>query len=156
MTRTTFIQMLLTIAAVLLLTGAPSTNGQGYAPAEAVAKMTTFQGLQATLFAAEPDVRQAIFVKSDDRGRVWTIQYLQYPNPAGLERVKVDRWSRTTYDRVPKPPPHGPRGADRITICEDVDGDGRAVQREMGATALPLSHRRESEAYFSGPKWLTI
>jgi len=126
MTRTTFIQMLLTIAAVLLLTGAPSTNGQGYAPAEAVAKMTTFQGLQATLFAAEPDVRQAIFVKSDDRGRVWTIQYLQYPNPAGLERVKVDRWSRTTYDRVPKPPPHGPRGADRITICEDVDGDGRA------------------------------
>ena len=32
--------------------------------------------------------------KADDRGRVWTIQYLQYPNPAGLRRVAVDRWSR--------------------------------------------------------------
>ena len=59
-------------------------------------------------------------------GRLWTIQYLQYPNPAGLKRVKVDRWSRTVYDRVPEPPPHGPRGADRITILEDTDGDGRA------------------------------
>jgi putative membrane-bound dehydrogenase-like protein len=57
---------------------------------------------------------------------VWTIQYLQYPNPAGLERVKVDRWSRTVYDRVPEPPPRGPRGADKITILTDTDGDGRA------------------------------
>ena len=30
------------------------------------------------------------------------------------------------YDRVPKPPPHGPRGADKITILEDTNGDGRA------------------------------
>ncbi|MDC0936452.1 c-type cytochrome [Pirellulales bacterium] len=100
--------------------------GQGYSPAEAIAKMTADDGLKVTMFAHEPDVRQAIFVKCDDRGRLWTIQYLQYPNPAGLKRVQVDRWSRTVYDRVPKPPPHGPRGADRITICEDVDGDGRA------------------------------
>jgi putative membrane-bound dehydrogenase-like protein len=101
-------------------------RGQGFAPAEAARKMTTVEGLEATLFASEPDVRQAIFVKCDDRGRLWTIQYLQYPNPAGLERVKVDRWSRTEYDRIPEPPPRGPRGADRITICDDVDGDGRA------------------------------
>ena len=60
MTRTTVHRMLPTLAAVLLLTGSPSANGQGYAPAEAVAKMTTFKGLKATLFAAEPDVRQAI------------------------------------------------------------------------------------------------
>jgi len=26
---------------------------------------------------------------------------------------------------VPEPPPRGPKGADRITICEDTDGDGR-------------------------------
>lgn len=65
-------------------------------------------------------------MKCDDRGRLWTIQYLQYPNPAGLKRVKVDRWSRTVYDRVPQPPPHGPHGADKITILEDTDGDGQA------------------------------
>lgn len=99
---------------------------QGYSPSEAIEHATVAEGLRVELFASEPEVRQPIFVKCDDRGRVWTIQYLQYPNPAGLERVKVDRWSRTVYDRVPGPPPHGPRGADRITILEDTDGDGRA------------------------------
>ncbi|HET6573441.1 MAG TPA: PVC-type heme-binding CxxCH protein [Fimbriiglobus sp.] len=104
----------------------PRSPGQGFAPADAAKRMKPADGLAVKLFAAEPDVRQPIFVKCDDRGRVWTIQYLQYPNPAGLKRVKVDRWSRTVYDRVPEPPPKGPRGADRITICEDTNGDGRA------------------------------
>lgn len=65
-------------------------------------------------------------MKFDDRGRLWVIQYLQYPNPAGLTRVQVDRYSRTIYDRVPEPPPRGPKGADRLTILEDTDRDGRA------------------------------
>ncbi len=64
-------------------------------------------------------------IEFDDRGRLWVVQYLQYPNPAGLKRVKVDRYSRTVYDRVPEPPPNGPKGADRITISEDTNGDGR-------------------------------
>jgi putative heme-binding domain-containing protein len=101
-------------------------TGQGFSPAEAEGRFSTLEGVSAKIFAAEPIVRQAIFAKCDHRGRLWTIQYLQYPNPAGLQRVKVDRWSRTVYDRIPEPPPHGPRGADRITILEDVDGDGRA------------------------------
>ncbi|HVK19569.1 MAG TPA: PVC-type heme-binding CxxCH protein [Fimbriiglobus sp.] len=109
-----------------LLSVLPRTSGQGFPPADAAKRMKPADGLTVKLFAAEPDVRQPIFVKCDDRGRVWTIQYLQYPNPAGLSRVKVDRWSRTVYDRVPEPPPKGPKGADRITICEDSDGDGRA------------------------------
>ena len=112
---------------LLVILVAPGlTRGQGYSPDVAASKMTTAAGLSVSLFAAEPEVRQPIFVKCDDRGRVWTIQYLQYPNPAGLNRVKVDRWSRTVYDRVPEPPPHGPKGADRITICEDTNHDGRA------------------------------
>ncbi len=90
------------------------------------------------LYAAEPDVRQPILVKFDDRGRLWTIQYLQYPNPAGLRRVQVDRFSRTVYDRVPEPPPNGPRGADRVTICEDTDGDGRADRFKDFVTGLNL------------------
>jgi putative membrane-bound dehydrogenase-like protein len=99
---------------------------QGYLPDVAASKMTTLDALRVTLVASEPEIRQPILVKVDDRGRLWTIQYLQYPNPAGLTRVSVDRWSRTVYDRVPEPPPHGPRGADRITILTDTDGDGRA------------------------------
>ncbi|HVW35791.1 MAG TPA: PVC-type heme-binding CxxCH protein, partial [Pirellulales bacterium] len=101
-------------------------RGQGYAPREAIEKITLGAGLEAKLFASEPEIRQPILAKCDDRGRLWVIQYLQYPNPAGLKRVKVDRFSRTAYDRIPEPPPRGPQGADRITICEDTNGDGRA------------------------------
>ena len=103
----------LLLAFVFLALPAPaSLFSQGHAPDKAVSQMTVADGLQVRLVASEPDIRQPILVKVDDRGRLWTIQYLQYPNPAGLERVKVDRWSRTIYDRIPKPPPHGPRGAD--------------------------------------------
>jgi putative membrane-bound dehydrogenase-like protein len=100
--------------------------GQGYPADEAADHMTVPEGFEVRLFAAEPDIRQPVAMEFDDRGRMWIIQYLQYPNPAGLQRVQVDRYSRTQYDRMPDPPPHGTPGADRITICEDTDGDGRA------------------------------
>ena len=100
-------------------------NNQGLSAEQAVAKMKAPQGFEVSLVAAEPLVRQPVAIEFDDRGRLWVIQYLQYPNPNGLARISVDRFSRTKYDRVPEPPPHGPRGADRITILEDTDGDGR-------------------------------
>lgn len=107
--------------------GAPvaETHAEGFAPEEAVRRMQVADGFEVQLVASEPLVRQPVAIEFDDRGRLWVIQYLQYPNPEGLKRVQVDRYSRTTYDRVPEPPPHGPRGADRITILEDADGDGR-------------------------------
>ena len=101
------------------------THAQGLTPEEAVTRMQVADGFEVQLVASEPLVRQPVCIEFDDRGRLWVIQYLQYPNPAGLQRVQVDRYSRTTYDRIPEPPPHGPRGADRITILEDSDGDGR-------------------------------
>ncbi len=128
---------LLTILALAII--ATDSRSQGYTPQEAVKHMTTANGLTVTLFASEPEVRQPIFVKCDDRGRLWTIQYMQYPNPAGLERVKVDRWSRTVYDRVPEPPPRGPRGADKITILEDTDGDGHADRAKDFVDGLNLA-----------------
>lgn len=102
-----------------------SVFAQGLTPDESVAKMQLPNGFEARVVAAEPLVRQPVAIEFDDRGRLWVIQYLQYPNPEGLQRVQVDRFSRTRYDRVPEPPPAGPRGADRITILEDTDGDGR-------------------------------
>src|SRR5215213_1617293 len=104
---------------------ARSAFAQGYPPAEAASHMTVPDGLEVKLFASEPMVRQPVCIEFDDRGRLWVIQYLQYPNPAGLSRVKVDRFSRTVYDKVPEPPPKGVRGADRVTILEDTDGDGK-------------------------------
>jgi putative membrane-bound dehydrogenase-like protein len=120
-------------AAGLLLAGwlgpalaADPARGQSFAPEIAARRMSVAEGLEVRLVAAEPMVRQPVAIEFDDRGRPWVIQYLQYPNPAGLRRVAVDRYSRTVYDQLPEPPPRGPRGADRITILEDVDGDGRA------------------------------
>ena len=72
--------------------------------------MTPAPGFAVDLVAAEPLVRQPVAIEFDDRGRLWVMQYLQYPNPAGLKRVKVDRYSRTVYDRVPEPPPRGTEG----------------------------------------------
>ena len=83
------------------------------------------------LYAAEPDVRQPILVKFDDRGRLWTIQYLQYPTPAGLKRVKVDRWSRTVYDRDPRT---ATEGTQRATT-------GSPSARTPTATAAPTASR---------------
>jgi putative membrane-bound dehydrogenase-like protein len=112
-----------TLGACLLL--ASTVAGQGFTPEEAVKRMQVADGLEVSLVAAEPIVRQPVTISFDERGRIWVIQYLQYPNPAGLKAVFVDQWLRTKYDKVPLPPPHGPKGADRITILEDPDEHGR-------------------------------
>ncbi|HMC64928.1 MAG TPA: PVC-type heme-binding CxxCH protein, partial [Gemmataceae bacterium] len=112
---------------------------QGYKPAEAPKHMTVPGGFQAQLVAGEPMVRQPVCIEFDDRGRLWVVQYLQYPNPAGLKRVKVDRYSRTVYDRLPKPPPRGPKGADRITILDDFDKNGRARRAKDFVGGLNLA-----------------
>ncbi len=76
------------------------------------------------LIAAEPVVKQPLYVSFDERGRLWVVQYKQYPFPAGLKVVSYDRYIRAKFDKVPPPPPHHFRGDDRITIHEDVKGDG--------------------------------
>ncbi len=62
---------------------------QGYTPDVAAAKMTTLDGLRVTLVASEPEVRQPILVKVDDRGRLWTIQYLIWRGVLPCWRVRT-------------------------------------------------------------------
>jgi putative membrane-bound dehydrogenase-like protein len=107
----------------LLLSAGPSL-GEGYSPEAAAARMTLPAGFTATPVAAEPTVRQPVSISFDARGRLWVMQYLQYPNPAGLKAVRRDEWLRTVWDRVPEPPPAGPKGADRLTILSDPDERG--------------------------------
>src|SRR5262249_47782123 len=131
------------LGATLLLLGALSflpctAHGQGFAPQDAARRMSVAKGLEVRLVASEPLVRQPVAIEFDDRGRLWVIQYLQYPNPSGLKRVTVDRFSRTTYDRLPEPPPRGPKGEDCITILEDADGDGRVDRGRDFVTGLNL------------------
>src|ERR1043165_4074421 len=88
--------------------------------------MRIAENFEVKVVASEPNIRQPLSITFDERGRMWVNQYLQYPTPAGLKAISADQYLRTKYDRVPEPPPIGPKGADRITICEDTDGDGVA------------------------------
>jgi putative membrane-bound dehydrogenase-like protein len=101
--------------------------------------MVVPEGFHVEVFAAEPMVRQPVTACFDERGRLWVVEYLQYPNPAGLKPVTVDQYLRTEYDKLPEPPPRGTRGADRIKILEDTDGDGRADSVKVFAEGLNLA-----------------
>ncbi len=124
------------VAAFALLSLGTAVLGQGYSPAEAPGKMKLPEGFSAKLVASEPLIRQPVAIDFDDRGRLWVMQYLQYPNPAGLERVKVDRFSRTKYDKVPEPPPKGPKGEDRLTIVEPDAASDTNPKRQRGKDFL--------------------
>jgi putative membrane-bound dehydrogenase-like protein len=104
----------------------PPTAKEGAAltPAESAKAFTVAADLQIDLMLAEPQIAQPVFLNFDERGRMWVVEYRQYPNPAGLKAVSTDAFYRTVYDKVPLPPPRGDKGADRISIHEDTDGDG--------------------------------
>jgi putative membrane-bound dehydrogenase-like protein len=130
-------QIVPSACALLLMT--TLARAQGFPPDEAAKRMTVSPEFAVNVVASEPMIRQPECIEFDDRGRLWVIQYLQYPNPAGLKRAKVDRYSRTKYDRVPEPPPRGPKGADRITILTDTNGDGRADEAKDFIAGLNLA-----------------
>lgn len=93
-------------------------------PAESLQRFKIPEDLQVDLVLSEPLVTQPLFMNFDERGRLWVMQYRQYPEPAGLKLISKDQWWRAVYDKVPAPPPQGVKGADRISIHEDTDGDG--------------------------------
>ena len=125
----------------MLPTRLPSrpTSPPALAPAEAKKSFQVARGLEFELVAIEPTVQQPLSITFDDRGRLWVLQYLQYPIPNGLKAVEVDQYLRTKYDRVPEPPPEGPKGSDRIIILEDPDGDGVYQKARNFVSGLDLA-----------------
>jgi putative membrane-bound dehydrogenase-like protein len=107
------------------LWGATGTEQAAKPPAEALAALQTPDNLRVEQVLAEPDIRQPLFIDFDERGRMWVVEYLQYPYPAGLKILSEDKFLRATYDKVPPPPPNHFRGLDKISIHEDTDGDGK-------------------------------
>ncbi len=138
------------IVAVACLIVPSTVLPQGYSPAEAPGKMKLPEGFSARLVVSEPTIRQPVAIDFDDRGRLWVMQYLQYPNPAGLERVKVDRFSRTKYDKVPEPPPKGPKGEDRLTIIDLTDSATNPKRERGSATKDFLSGLNLASAFQFG------
>jgi putative membrane-bound dehydrogenase-like protein len=69
------------------------------------------------LFAAEPDIVKPIAMAWDERGRLWIVETIDYPNT--VREVKGE-------------------GVDRIKICEDTDGDGKADKFTVFAENLNI------------------
>jgi putative membrane-bound dehydrogenase-like protein len=108
-------------------------------PSESARRFTVMDGLEMELLLAEPDIAQPLQISFDERGRLWVTEYRQYPAPAGLKLVSHDQFWRAVYDKVPPPPPNHFRGADRISIHEDTDGDGLPDRHKVFVDGLNIA-----------------
>lgn len=79
-------------------------------PQEALAAFNLPAGFSATVFAAEPDVRQPIAMTFDRRGRLWVVENYTY----GDNKLRFDRSVN-----------------DRVLIFEDTDNDGVFDDRKV-------------------------
>jgi len=108
-------------------------------PREARDAFEAADDLKVDLVLSETEIAQPLQVSFDERGRLWVVEYRQYPDPAGLTMVSRDKYLRTVYDKTPEPPPHGEPGRDRISIHEDRDGDGVYEHHQIFVDGLNLA-----------------
>lgn len=85
-------------------------------PAESLKHMVAPRGFEVKLFASEPEIAKPICMAWDHRGRLWIAETRDYPN------------------ELQKPG----QGRDRISICEDTDGDGKADKFTVFAEKLSI------------------
>ena len=104
--------------------GAVKDDSKPAAPRQALELLDVHPDFELDVVLHEPQVRQPLYMTWDERGRLWVVQYLQYPFPAGLKVLRYDQYLRAVFDKVPPAPPHHVRGADKISVHEDTDGDG--------------------------------
>lgn len=86
------------------------------APAASQERLVVPPGFAVDLVAAEPEIAKPVALAWDARGRLWIAETFDYPNqlkPAG-------------------------QGRDRIQICEDTNGDGRADRFTVFADRLSI------------------
>ncbi|MEX2235512.1 MAG: PVC-type heme-binding CxxCH protein [Cyclobacteriaceae bacterium] len=86
-------------------------------PEESARLIQVPPGFDLELFASEPDIINPIAMEWDEKGRLWVIETVDYPNT-----VRDDKSS----------------GDDRIKICEDTDGDGKADKFTLFADKLNI------------------
>ncbi len=74
-------------------------------------------GFKLQLFASEPDIINPIAMNWDEKGRLWVIETVDYPNT-----VRDDKGE----------------GDDKVKILEDTDGDGKADKVTVFAEGLNI------------------
>ncbi|WP_165248736.1 PVC-type heme-binding CxxCH protein [Paludisphaera soli] len=100
--------------AYLILAGAclalaPTALRAQTSPEESAKKLKPAEGLEATLWAAEPLLFNPTSMDVDSRGRVWVSEGLNY---------RLTRGGNKKFARIEE--------SDKIKILEDTDGDGKA------------------------------
>jgi len=85
-------------------------------PAESMKHLVHPVDFEVKLFAAEPDIGKPICMAWDEKGRLWIAETVDYPNELQQQG----------------------RGRDRIRICEDTDGDGKADKFTVFADNLSI------------------
>jgi putative membrane-bound dehydrogenase-like protein len=94
-------------------------------PQDSMKTMQVPPGFEVKLFASEPDIIKPISMNWDERGRLWVVESVDYPN-----------------DQIASPTnPNNEKhyGAhDKIVICEDTNGDGKADKFTTFAEGLNI------------------
>lgn len=91
--------------------------GEPISPEEALSRLRLPAGFNATVFAAEPMVRNPIAACTDALGRVWVAENYTYAERAQRFDLSL---------------------SDRIVVLEDEDGDGMAEKRTVFADDLKV------------------
>jgi putative membrane-bound dehydrogenase-like protein len=87
-------------------------------PEESLKKLKIEPGLKVELFAAEPLVMDPVAIAFDQRGRMFVVEYGDYPIG----------------------PPAGEPPLSKVVLVEDTDGDGLADRRQVFAEGLNFAH----------------
>ncbi|MEQ8679884.1 MAG: hypothetical protein RID25_09010 [Cyclobacteriaceae bacterium] len=119
--------------------GAQSDDSEATPPEKALQNFNLVDDLKLDLVLSEPQIHQPVEINFDHRGRLWVVQYNQYPYPEGVKIIDIDNHIRAVFDKVPEPPPKGVRGADKITIFEDTDGNGTYDKSTDAITGLNIA-----------------
>ncbi len=85
-------------------------------PEESKRHLVLPAGFEAKLFAAEPEIFKPLCMTWDHLGRLWIAESTDYPNTKRRDG----------------------QGRDRITVCTDTDGDGRADSFKVFAEGLNI------------------
>lgn len=88
------------------------------APESSMKLINTPVDFELKLFASEPNITNPIAMSWDEKGRLWVIEAVDYPN--NFAKVKG-------------------KGNDRIVICEDTNGDGVADKFTEFAKGLNIA-----------------
>jgi putative heme-binding domain-containing protein len=119
--------------------GALTDDSKPTPPEEALKGFRYPDDLALDLVLSEPEINQPVYLNFDHRGRLWVVQYKQYPYPEGLKITSIDNHLRAQFDKMPEPPPEGAKGADKITFFEDTNGDGTYDKATDAITGLNIA-----------------